>query len=122
MLFAYWCTIIASGPEVVYGSNQTRSSDNYDAFDDFMLHFFFPFEAFVLSYFVQRSYFTYDSVLEVSLFVLLYVPLFVVYRPYPFIVQYTLVETLLFSIGVAVAAVLFHCFLVLLSKKCLKRS
>ena len=45
MLLAYWCSIAVAGPEVVYGSNRTRSFDNYDAFDDFMLHFFFPFEA-----------------------------------------------------------------------------
>ena len=121
MLLAYWCSIAVAGPEVVYGSNRTRSLDSYDAFDDVMLHLFFPFEAFIVSYFIQRNYTSYDSLLEVTLFVVLYMPLFIVYRPYPFVVDYTLAEGLLLSVGVATGALFFHCVLVLLAKRCLKQ-
>ena len=50
MLIAYWVVVGFGGPDLIYGFNKTTEIVNYDAFDDFMLHLFFPFEAFVIAY------------------------------------------------------------------------
>ena len=109
---AYWLGAFLGGAEFLYGKNQMDEIENYDIFDDLMLHLLFPLEAFLIAYVVKQSYDTYHSILELTLFSILYVPFFVIYRPYDFVKEMNVVETIGISI-VAICSVLFvHVFLV----------
>lgn len=112
MLIAYWFGAAMGGPEFLYGKNQMNEIENYDVFDDLMLHLLFPLEAFVISYIFRRSYDTYHSLLELFLFSILYMPFFIVYRPYAFVKETSVVETIGITVAVALLVLLLHVILV----------
>lgn len=112
MLIAYWFGAAMGGPEFLYGNDQMDEIENYDIFDDLMLHLLFPLEAFIISYTIRKSYDTYYSLLELFLFSILYIPFFIVYRPYAFVKETSLVETIGIAVAVTFCVIFLHIVLV----------
>lgn len=120
MVVVYWISIYIYGMNGFFGDDRYVDIQYFDLLDDLLVHAIFPLEAFIVAL-LKKVYDTYDSIVELLLFALLYIPLFISYRPYPLLKELSLAEVTGISFIVLCVAVVFHIIMIFTTQSIISR-